>query len=103
VIDIWGVLANSLWVLGLATLLATFSRAYWAACVEKARLRAVLARPGILRAVNLSFFLVCAGLATTGRTWWGRVLWGLLAVAWVARVWMVGGGANGAGERRNGS
>jgi hypothetical protein len=103
VIDIWGVLTNSLWILGLTALLATLSWAYWAAGVEKARLRAVLVRPGIRLAVNLSLFLVCAGLAATAQAWWGRILWGLLAAAWVARAWTVERGVRGAGEKRNSS
>jgi len=89
VIDIWGVVANSLWILGLATLLAALSWANWVASVEKARFRTVLARSGIHRALNLGVFLVCAGLAATGQRWWERVLWGLLAGAWLARAWVV--------------
>lgn len=89
-IDVWGVVANGLWVLGLSVLLAALSWASWAASEEKVRFRAALARTGIQQALNLGLFLFCAGLAATGRTWWERVLWGLLAAAWVAQAWMTG-------------
>jgi hypothetical protein len=89
-IDVWGVAANSLWILGLSVLLATLSWASWAASEEKVRFRVALARPGIQQALNLGLFLFCAGLAATGRAWWERVLWGLLAAAWVVQAWLAG-------------
>lgn len=91
-IDVWGVVANSLWILGLAVLLAALSWANWAASVKKVRFRTALTRPGVQRALNLGLFLFCAGLAATGRAWWERVLWGLLAVAWVVQAWLAGRG-----------
>jgi CHASE2 domain-containing sensor protein len=101
VIDVWGVVANSLWILGLAVLLAVLSWANWAASVEKVRLRTALTRPGVQRALNLGLFLFCAGLAATGRAWWERVLWGLLAVAWVVQAWLAGRRTEDAGEGRD--
>lgn len=100
-IDVWGVVANSLWILGLAVLLAVLSWANWAASVEKVRLRTALTRPGVQRALNLGLFLFCAGLAATGRAWWERVLWGLLAVAWVVQAWLAGRRTEDAGEGRD--
>jgi hypothetical protein len=88
VIDIWGVIANSLWILGLAVLLAALSWARWVAHTEQNRLRTVLKRPSIQIALDVGLFLFCAGLATTGRAWWERILWGLLAAAWVVQVWL---------------
>jgi len=89
VIDIWGVIANSLWILGLAVLLAALSWARWIAQTEQSRLRIVLKRPPIQIALDAGLFLFCAGLAATGRAWWERVLWGLLAAAWVVQAWLV--------------
>jgi len=86
VIDVWGVIANSLWILGLAVLLAMLSWAHWVASTEGKRLRAVLGRPR----TDLGSSLFCAGLAATGRTWWERVLWGLLAAAWIFQIWSAG-------------
>jgi hypothetical protein len=92
VIDVWGVLANGLWVVGLATLLAGFSWAYWISQTEQVRLRRVLGRPRVDRRLSLGLLLLCAGLATTGRAWWERVLWTVLAAAWLLRAWWIGRG-----------
>ena len=100
-IDVWGVAANSLWVLGLSTLLAALSWASWAAGEEKVRFRAVLARPGMQRVLDLGLFLFCAGLAATGRAWWERALWGLLAAAWVVQAVLMGRKGEDAGTERD--
>jgi len=89
-INLWGIAANSLWILGLATLLAALSWAHWAASVEKVRFRAVLGRPGVRRVLDLGLALFCAGLAATSRTWWERTLWGLLGLAWAVPAWLAG-------------
>jgi hypothetical protein len=89
-IDIWGVMANGLWVLGLALLLATLSWAHWAASMERTRFRTILGRPGVQRTTNLALALFCLGLATTARKWWERAVWGLLTVAWVVQAWTAG-------------
>ncbi|MDY6878135.1 MAG: hypothetical protein SWK90_18285 [Chloroflexota bacterium] len=87
-IDVWGVLANGFWILGLAVLLAVLSWAHWTASVEKVRFRAVLGRPKVQRVLNLGLAFFCAGLAATGRSWWERVIWGLLAAVWAVQAWM---------------
>jgi len=88
VIDVWGVVANSLWILGLTVLLACLSWANWAAASEGQRLRAVLARPAVGRAVDAGLLLFCAGLAATARSWWERALWCLLALWWAVQAWL---------------
>lgn len=87
-IDIRGVVANSLWILGLAVLLAVVSWARWIAQTEQSQLRIVLKRPSTQIALDVGLSFFCAGLAATGRTWWERILWGLLAAAWVVQVWL---------------
>ncbi|MBN1813534.1 MAG: hypothetical protein JXA14_16975 [Anaerolineae bacterium] len=87
-IDIWGVIANSLWILGLAVLLAALSWARWIAHTEQSRLRVVLKRPRTQQILDAGLFLFCAGLAATGRAWWECILWGLLAAAWVVQAWL---------------
>jgi hypothetical protein len=89
-IDVWEVIANSLWILGLVVLLAVLSWAHWVASTEKNRLRVVLQRPSIQIALDVGLVLFCAGLAATGRTWWERTLWGLLAAAWMFQTWSTG-------------
>ncbi|MEA3375251.1 MAG: hypothetical protein U9R72_03505 [Chloroflexota bacterium] len=82
-IDVWGVVANGLWVLGLAVVLAGLSWAHWLATVEGARFRDVLGRTGMRRVTDGGLALFCTGVAATSRVWWQRGLWALLALAWV--------------------
>lgn len=89
-IDVWGVVANSFWILGLAVILAALSWTSWAASVDKVRFRAAAARPGVQRALNVGLCLFCVGLAATGRRWWEWALWGLLAAAFAAQAWLAG-------------
>ncbi len=84
-IDVWSVLTNSLWILGLAILLAVLSWAHWGASLEGVRFRTALGRPEARRVVDLGLVLFCAGLAASNRTWWERILWGLLGVVWLVQ------------------
>lgn len=76
----WGILANGLWIAGLAVLLAGASWAHWRAGMERPRWRTMLKQAGIRRALNVGAGLFCAGMSATGRRWWEWVLWGLLAL-----------------------
>lgn len=91
-IDVWGVVANGLWIVGLALLLAALSWAYWAAGTEGTGVRAVLRRPWAQRLSVLGLLLFCAGLAATGRRWWERAVWGLLAATLVVQALLTGWG-----------
>lgn len=73
-IDLWVLLANSLWIAGLAVLLAVLSWANWTAHGAQVPMRAVLARDGPRRVLHLGLALLCAGLAATGRAWWECVV-----------------------------
>ena len=77
--DFRSVVANTLWILGLALILAALSWAYWVAVQEHVRFRVALSRPGVARALDGGLMLFCAGLAATARTGWEQVLWGVLA------------------------
>ena len=81
-IDLRTLLGGSLWILGLALILAALSWAYWVAARENVRFRAALSRPGGARGLDIGLMLFCAGLAATARTGWERVLWGVLAAVW---------------------
>lgn len=85
-IDVWGVVGNSLWIAGLALLLATVSWASWVASTQRPRFRALLAWPGTQRVLDLGLVLFCAGLAATSRAWWEQVLWGVLALGWAVQA-----------------
>ena len=90
VIDVWEMVANSVWILGLAVLLAAFSWASWAASAEGVRFRTMLRRPGMQRVLSLGLMLFCAGLAATGRAWWERTLWGLLTAIFAVQALLTG-------------
>jgi len=81
-IDLRTLLGGSLWILGLALILAALSWAYWVAARENVRFRAALSRPGGAWALDGGMMFFCAGLAATARTGWERALWGVLAVVW---------------------
>ena len=89
-LNVWGVVTNSLWILGLAVLLTVLSWTHWVASAKGNRIRDKLKQPRTQQALDLGLFLFCAGLATTGRTWWERILWGLLAAVWIFQAWLAG-------------
>lgn len=76
-----GLLANGLWLLGLALLLATWSLAYDEGQRSGRRVRAVFRRRRYARASTVGLLLFCAGLAATETRWWARLLWLLLGLA----------------------
>ena len=78
-IDVWYITSNSIWIAGLAVILAALSWARWIDGEDQGR-----RQPGL--ALNLGLALFCVGLAATGRGWWERALWGLLSAVWVARA-----------------
>lgn len=83
----WSILANSLWVLGFATLLAGGSWAYWMASTAGERFGVVLRRPPVRHVVGSGTVLLCAGLAATSPTTWERLLWAGLAIAGALQAW----------------
>ena len=101
-INIWAILANSLWILGVAFLLAIVSWAYWAANTQGDRFRTVMNLPRIQQALSGAAFLFCAGLAATSRTWWEQLLWGLLAAAWAVRALLKRSSTSKTGARKRG-
>ena len=93
-IDVWGVLFNFLWILGLSVLLATWSYAYyeriggWNCPTARAqheghKTRHILERFGYALALDAGLLLFCAGLAATEDRWWARLLWIGLGLGWV--------------------
>ncbi len=85
--DLLSVAANTLWILGLALLLATLSWARWVAHTEHLRWGEVIRRPGVRRALGTGLALFCAGLAATEDRPGVRVLWGALALLWMVQGW----------------
>jgi hypothetical protein len=88
-IDPGSVLANGLWILGLAVVLAVLSRAY-AFGTHGTGFRAALRRQHAQQGLAIGLALFCAGMSATGRAWWDRLLWGALTLGWATRIWALG-------------
>ena len=82
-IDVWKVAANSLWILGLAIMLATFSYQQWLGprTIGGAKKR-VFASEALRRAWTSGILLLCIGWGTgQAARWWEKALCALLAAA----------------------
>ena len=78
---------NALWITGLATLLAAFSRASWLAAGANSSVRSVLVSPPTQTALDLGFVLVCAGLGLSADATWQRLVWAALALLYAGLGW----------------
>lgn len=85
-IDWFSVFANSLWILGLALALGTFSYANWQASVLHEKTIALLKRPGYLISFNIAILLFCAGLAATSDTTLEIVVWSILGLLFLVQM-----------------
>lgn len=88
-IDWYSVFANSLWILGLALALATFSYVSWLASIQGVRTRDQLKTPGTLIAFSIAGILFCAGLAATSDTLIEIVIWSILGVLFLVQAIMM--------------
>jgi len=79
-LDLWEITANLFWILGLSTLLAAWSYAYYEARTTDRSMRQLLATPGYDLAITAGLVLFCAGLAATGDRWWAQLLWIILGL-----------------------
>jgi hypothetical protein len=86
-VDWLGVATNSLWILGLALVLAVLSYADWSAHTAHQRRRVVLGRAAFRMALWSGLTLFGVGVALSGGRWWERALWGVLAVMAAVEVW----------------
>jgi hypothetical protein len=87
-IDLWGVLANVLWIVGLAVVLAAFSLVRYRALREGRRLRLALGQRAFRLALAAGMLLFSLGLLATDGRLWARLLWGALAGLWVWQGWV---------------
>ncbi len=85
-IDFRSVLANALWILGLALLLTALSWAYWVAQEEHIRFREAVRRSAFRRAAGAGLAFFCIGLAATADHRWEQILWALLALASIGQT-----------------
>ena len=75
------VVVNSLWIVGLAVIVAALSYHDWLAHRNRVRLRDVLATSSWQQPFSAGIGLVCLGLALTGRVWWEHLVWAALGLA----------------------
>ena len=80
VIDIASIIGGSAVVLGLALVLATWSRTYATAQARSCRIGQVLAARGYREPLSLGLALAAAGMAAADPRVWARAAWGALAV-----------------------
>jgi hypothetical protein len=83
----WSVLINTLWILGLALLLADLSFFSWQARQEGSSLRQQFNKPQFLKFFWLALLLFSLGQAGTGDRLWELALWLLLALLSLVRLW----------------
>lgn len=76
-IDWIAIASNSLWIAGLAVVLATVSYAYWAAGQQQSSLTQVLQQRPFLRSIYIGLMLVGLGLAATSNSTLELILGGL--------------------------
>ena len=76
--------ANTLWILGCATALATLSYASWKASLKGIKMRTILTDHQYQIVLNLSGVLFCLGLAATPDANWEIFIWTLLVVLFAA-------------------
>ncbi len=89
-IDVWGVFSNSLWILGLAVLLAVWSYASYEAGRSKQKVRSKLNELGYALALDAGMLLFLGGMITTEDRGWARVLWTILGLSVLAEgVWRI--------------
>jgi hypothetical protein len=84
VIDWFGVVTGALWIVGLATLLAVLSTAYWQSGATATPLRRVLGNPFVRRALIAGMVLFALGMLLGAEAWWEKGLWGVV-IALAAR------------------
>ena len=88
-INWYDVIANGLWIIGAAVLLAAFSWSFYAATLARNGWRAQLASPGFSFTASLGMMLIALGLAfQRGSPLWQAAIWLALAAAFALMAWM---------------
>ena len=89
-IDGWGVVANSLWISGLAVLLAVWSYASYKASRSEQKIRTLLDKLDYALVLDAGLLLFLMGMATTEERWWARGLWIVIGAGVVVEaVWRI--------------
>lgn len=73
---VWlGLVQHASWIIGLAILLATFSRAHWTASLQKISLRQSLWQPAYRLAIAVGITAFALGLMFLTEAPWLRIAW----------------------------
>ena len=78
--EVWIVLKNGLWILGLAILLATWSYARYAAYETRIKTRDKLNELSYALTLDLGMLLFVGGMAATESRIWAMILWSLIGI-----------------------
>ena len=87
-IDWLNVFYNSLWILGLAIILAAFSFADWQAHQAGVKLRSQFNSPAFQRPLSMGLILVSVSLAFLADRWWEQVIWAVFGVLFALQLWI---------------
>lgn len=79
-INIWEVVANSLWILGLAILLAVWSYARYTAHASGLRIKVKLNTLKYALVLNVGLLLFLCGMVFTEERWFIKIVWILLTI-----------------------
>lgn len=85
-IDWWLVGRNTIWIVGAAIVLASWSYHHWLAATGDAPRAEVFRRRAWVLASGIGAALCCVGFATSGR-WWEVIVWAVLALFAAVRAW----------------
>jgi small-conductance mechanosensitive channel len=73
---IWsGLIQHTLWIIGLAILLATFSLAHWTASLQKRSLRQSLRQPAYRLTIAAGILAFALGLMFLAEALWLKIAW----------------------------
>lgn len=71
--NLYSVVTNSIWIVGLAIILAAVSTHYWLAGMNNRPMAQELGSPPFQASFYLGLFMVSLGLAFTGQSWWQKI------------------------------
>jgi hypothetical protein len=78
--EIWTIVKNSFWIVGLALLLATWSYARYAAHQAEVKTRDKLNELRYSLMMNLGTLLFVVGMVLTETRVWAQILWGVMGI-----------------------
>lgn len=85
-LELWTVVHNLLWIVGLALSLAALSMAYYQSGIGQVRLRHQLAELSFQLPFSIGMVLFCAGLLFSSHTSWEKIIWGLLGALFAGQT-----------------